>query len=322
MEGSRIQIRLLPLLLAVIGVQCLTMPQSLAQTWFQPWLGIDPEMTPSHCTQPVGGRCALVCPASDGQKGYIEGTDTYSSYSSICAAAIHAGVLPRGRAGVVVIVIGASPASFRGSERNGVTSLDHGPRSTSFTFATDGAPGSISWQTAWSHVPADFADPVTVTCPAGGDAAGKIWGTDVYTVDSMICVAAVHAGVITANGGAVTVKRTTGLRQYTASERFGIASKAADANADAFSVAAATTTAGRQGERTSTPGIAPRTIQLTGFTAAGNATARAAAAVPPRTIRLVGFTAAGSAPSGSAANVAPRTITTAGWTASGATAPP
>lgn len=297
----------MPWLLAAFGATCLASPPSLAQTWFQPWLGIEPDVTTANCTQAVGGRCALICPAGDGKKGYVEGTDTYSSHSSICAAAIHAGVLPPGQSGAVVIVIGESPKFFRGTERHGVTSRDRGPRATSFTFATDGAPGSISWQTAWSHVPADFAQPVTVNCPPGGDTAGKIWGTDVYTVDSMICIAAVHAGVISAKGGPVTVQRAQGPRQYAASERFGVASRGAGANPDAFAVTAARAASPPSQPppppppQPPPPTVGPWTIQLVGFTAAG--------APGPRTIMLAAVNAQGA--------VAPRSFQLVGWAASG-----
>ncbi|MGH8198512.1 MAG: LCCL domain-containing protein [Steroidobacteraceae bacterium] len=302
--------------IAILGALSLAAPQSVAQSWFQPWLGIDADMTAAQCTQPVGGRCALVCPASDGQRGNVEGTDIYSNYSSVCAAAIHASVLAPGQAGAVVIVIGAGEKSYRGSVRNRITSHDRGPRAGSFTFATDGAPGTISWQTAWSRIPASFTDRVTVTCPEGGDPSGKAWGTDVYTVDSSICVAAVHTGVITAKGGAVTVQRAQGLKQYTGSERFGIASRGAGANADAFAVTGVTESTSGRRAGSSVSAVAPRTIQLAGFTAAGHASG-GAARVAPRTIQLAGFTASGSSPPGRASNVAPRTITTGGWTASG-----
>jgi hypothetical protein len=53
--------------------------------------------------------------------------------------------------------------------------------------------------------------------------------------------------------------------------------------------------------------LAPRTITLAGFTAAGTSTA-----VAPRTITLAGFTAAGTATA-----VAPHTITLPGWTSAG-----
>ena len=65
-------------------------------------------------------------------------------------------------------------------------------------------------------------------------------GHGVYTKDSTICVAAVHAGVIKPEtGGAVIVRRVPGLNEYPATNRFGIASQKYGAYGDAFSVTAA-----------------------------------------------------------------------------------
>jgi hypothetical protein len=41
----------------------------------------------------------------------------------------------------------------------------------------------------------------TFVCPPNGTLSLRVWGTDVYTYDSSICSAAVHAGVITVAGG-------------------------------------------------------------------------------------------------------------------------
>lgn len=60
------------------------------------------------------------------------------------------------------------------------------------------------------------------TCPA--DCTGSLWGTGVYTDDSSICVAAVHAGAIPASGGDVTFVIEDGLEEYPASEQNGITS--------------------------------------------------------------------------------------------------
>jgi hypothetical protein len=60
------------------------------------------------------------------------------------------------------------------------------------------------------------------TCPAGCD--GAIWGTDIYSDDSSICTAAIHAGVIPASGGEVTIMVEEGQDSYTASDRNGIQS--------------------------------------------------------------------------------------------------
>jgi hypothetical protein len=63
-------------------------------------------------------------------------------------------------------------------------------------------------------------------CPAGGQPA-NVWGTDVYTDDSSVCTAAVHAGAITVEeGGTVVVEIRPGEDEYEASSRNGIDSLA------------------------------------------------------------------------------------------------
>lgn len=63
------------------------------------------------------------------------------------------------------------------------------------------------------------------TCPAGCDLSATIWGTDVYTDDSPICVAAVHAGVIDASsGGGVDIELLEGRDSYEGSTRNGVTS--------------------------------------------------------------------------------------------------
>jgi len=56
--------------------------------------------------------------------GIIYGTNKYTLVSSVAAAAVHAGVLRPGETGVVHLEIILPPASFKGSERNGVVSGD------------------------------------------------------------------------------------------------------------------------------------------------------------------------------------------------------
>jgi hypothetical protein len=331
-------------------------------------LGLGPAEGAAALAKETDKRFTFVCPASDGTKASVYGTDVYTADSGICAAAIHAGVLQPGIADVVTIVMGSGAESFPSSTRNGVTTKGYGRWGASYTFARDGAPGQIGWRTVWLGIPADFTEPVPVECPAGGALnGGALWGTGVYTKDSTICVAAVHAGAITADrGGVVLVQRAPGLAEYPASARFGIASQRWGQYADAFSVTAAggvrSVAAGRARPpsappvapangslkpsasvpselaipRTTLPDlprsasratlppatppvptIAPRTIQLAGFTAAGSTTA---SAVAPRTIQLAGFTASG--PSTSVSSIGPRTITTTGWSAVGASGSP
>lgn len=56
----------------------------------------------------------------------------------------------------------------------------------------------------------------------------QIWGTDIYTDDSPVAVAAVHAGKVTAAGGRVCVEILPGRESYAASSRNGITSETWD----------------------------------------------------------------------------------------------
>jgi hypothetical protein len=61
-------------------------------------------------------------------------------------------------------------------------------------------------------------------CPAAGR-KGQVWGTDVYTDNSSVCSAALHAGAfVYENGGIVTIQLLPGRPSYTGSARNGITS--------------------------------------------------------------------------------------------------
>lgn len=83
-------------------------------------------------------------------------------------------------------------------------------------------PETINWETnAISY--RDRGALVDLICPPLGDESFRlIWGTDIYTDDSSICTAAVHAGAITPNGGAVTIEMLPGQASYTGSNRNGV----------------------------------------------------------------------------------------------------
>ncbi|MFN2384414.1 MAG: LCCL domain-containing protein, partial [Gemmatimonadota bacterium] len=87
-------------------------------------------------------------------------------------------------------------------------------------------PGATA--TTWATNAADHRGKVgqrfSYACPSGGG-GGSVWGTDVYTDDTSVCTAAVHAGLITfASGGTVTVEIRPGQSSYTGSLRNGVQS--------------------------------------------------------------------------------------------------
>lgn len=81
----------------------------------------------------TGGTTHKVkCPAGCGDTGSLWGTDSYTTDSSVCKAAIHAGVITKA-GGVATVTIGAGKTTYQGSERNGVTSSGWGPYDASFS---------------------------------------------------------------------------------------------------------------------------------------------------------------------------------------------
>ncbi|TAL37063.1 MAG: hypothetical protein EPN93_06450 [Spirochaetes bacterium] len=60
-------------------------------------------------------------------------------------------------------------------------------------------------------------------CPANCT-TGSVWGIDTYTEDSAVCAAAIHAGVLKAEGGMVRVLMKPGLKEYKGAEKNGVKS--------------------------------------------------------------------------------------------------
>ena len=85
--------------------------------------------------------------------------------------------------------------------------------------------------TDWSSSATDYRDRpgqrVAYVCPPNPSrtAVGPVWGADVYTDDSAVCAAAVHAGKITfQRGGRVTIETRPGQGQYRGTNWNGVES--------------------------------------------------------------------------------------------------
>lgn len=65
------------------------------------------------------------------------------------------------------------------------------------------------------------------TCRCGaGMSAGTVWGTRVYTADSSICQAALHAGAVSSAGGEIQVLSAPGCDTYVGSTQNGVQTNA------------------------------------------------------------------------------------------------
>lgn len=80
-----------------------------------------------------GDRIEFEC-AADGEIGSVWGTAIYTDDSSVCSAAVHAGLIETDDGGTVVIEIAPGEDEYEGSEANGVTSQSYGEWGGSFTF--------------------------------------------------------------------------------------------------------------------------------------------------------------------------------------------
>lgn len=171
---------------------------------------------------PTPFTCA--CGPESMRQGAVWGTDDYTDDSGLCQAALHAGVIPAG-GGTLTVVRGPGRPLYIGSSRNSVRSNDYGDYSHSIRFA-DTAASPVGPEPCPVSLSINPDLPTPFTCRCDGDAirTGSVWGTDIYTDDSALCQAAVHAGVIGSGGGRVTVSRGAGRPLYTGSRRNGILS--------------------------------------------------------------------------------------------------
>ncbi len=178
-----------------------------------------------------GQRFAYACPAGGSISGRLWGTDIYTDDSSICTAAIHAGLISVAAGGSVTIEIRSGASSYRGSTRNNVASKAYGAYPGSFVVIGSRGVNSVSSVSIdWTKDATSFRGRngarFAFACPPNGVISGRLWGSDLYTDDSSICTAAVHAGLISAaGGGTITIEIRPGAASYQPNTSHGVASR-------------------------------------------------------------------------------------------------
>ncbi len=199
--------------------------------------GIDWGTDASKWSAEVGKRFSLTLPAG-GDARSIWGTGVYTDDSSIGTAAVHMGLINFAQGGKVVIETRDGMDRYEGSLQNGVSSNSYGAWNASFVFID--AKGTVvmpkqasmttteipaaDWRTTAAQWEVKPGARYSLVLPPGGS-AGPIWGTDIYTNDSSIGTAAVHAGLITFNaGGKVTIELVEGKPSYEGSSRNAVTS--------------------------------------------------------------------------------------------------
>ncbi len=216
---------LLGCLLVVVSVQPGT------GSWaHDPTKAIPDPGTLSHLRNAVGKSFRIrVTGVRDG--GSVWGSDIYTDDSALARAAVHAGFLKDGQRGVLKVTILAGQNSYQSSTRNGITTSAYGVWGGSYRI--DGV--EVVRVPKGKHTFEVLPDPVTLTGyrgkngqsyyfeVTGNSNGGTVWGSDVYTDDSSLARAAVHAGILK-NGekGVVKVTILPGQIAYIGSTRNGI----------------------------------------------------------------------------------------------------
>lgn len=177
-----------------------------------------------------GETFTLAC-SPGGTAHTVWGSDIYTADSSICTAGVHSGLITYQQGGAVTIELRSGRTIYGCSERNGVVTSPYGSYQHSFVFKTPNTEAVVReaedqtpvlWNTSASMVSFETGKTYKFKCPPGGQES-TVWGTDIYTLDSSICNAAVHAGKLaSASGGAVTIELRPGESAYKGSSRNGI----------------------------------------------------------------------------------------------------
>ena len=173
-----------------------------------------------------GQRFRYTCGAG-GPLYKVWGTDVYTDDSSVCTAAVHAGLIALNTGGSVVIEIRPGRESYLGYLRNGVRTGSYDSWSGSFVFtgerAVNGTQTTTNWGTTASNHRGQNGQRFTYNCPGNGS-PHNVWGTGIYTDDSSVCTAAVHHGLIGFNGGSVAIEIRAGQSSYRGSSHHDVQS--------------------------------------------------------------------------------------------------
>lgn len=187
------------------------------------------------------GEIILNLRVTGSTEGSVWGTDIYTDDSDICTAAVHAGVVKEGETKIVRITVLPNQDTYIGTIRNGIESYNYAEFEGSFKF-TDAVKSTEPIVYTEGVDPKDYAGGILdseylyledyrvlgeaiINVRVTGSNEGSVWGTNIYTDDSDINTAAVHAGIVKL-GETKVVKITLvpGTRSYVGTEKNGIES--------------------------------------------------------------------------------------------------
>ena len=183
------------------------------------------------------------------------GTDNYSNQSKICTSALHSGIISRD-GGFITIRIDPGQEFYTSTERNGIESVNGRATDISFSFVSESVKNQstvaavnqsserteLGWKSTLQNLGLDESENIgrefNFECTPAPEHIGRTMaaiGTDNYSNQSKICTSALHAGIISRDGGFVTIQIDPGREFYTSTERNGVESSNGRATDISFS---------------------------------------------------------------------------------------
>lgn len=191
----------------------------------------------------VGQRFSFSCPTRPAglEMPEIHGTNVYPSTTPLCPAALHAGMLSS-KGGRITVQLNPGLDGYAGSKKRGLSSrpFPGTPRSLVFVgenFADRLTPVQrehaprLKWTTKFTATGLAQRKLVgqrfVFHCPqAPAKLPGRrVYGTDRYAFNSLVCLTAIHAGRLTRAGGFVALRLVEAEGRLEGSLRHGVESK-------------------------------------------------------------------------------------------------
>lgn len=150
----------------------------------------------------------------------------YTDDTKLGTAAVHAGLLKVGETASVKVTIHKGQTNYKGNLQNGILSKDYGEWQGSYSFGNTVKPSVANAPTNMTGYRGNSGQVYTFNVV--GTQSGTVWGgaTGIYTDDSPLGTAAVHAGLVSVGGQAIIKVRVLGPKgSYQGSSKNGITTK-------------------------------------------------------------------------------------------------
>jgi thiol-disulfide isomerase/thioredoxin len=182
-------------------------------------------------TMPVQGRKA----------GAVWGDAVYTLDSDPGTSAVHAGLVRDGETKMITFWVVPSPTTYGEANRNGVQSRRWGAFRAAFVMQAAGVPAQAANRVPVSRGVGGILERLqpgeSAIIPLTGSDKGTVWGSGVYTGDSHLETAAVHAGVVEPGERcSVVVTRVEPLARYEGSRKHGVETQSWAAYPTAFTL--------------------------------------------------------------------------------------